>query len=64
VGADPCRIRFGYWIERVRAGEDVVVTRRGRPIIRLTAAAPIPASEPGRAAPAPSFVSATTAEPA
>jgi prevent-host-death family protein len=65
VGADPCRIRFGYWIERVRAGEDVVVTRRGRPIVRLTAAAPIPASEPGRAAAPPSFVSATAAaEPA
>ncbi len=38
VGADLFRIRFGYWIERVRAGEDVVVTRRGKPRIRLTAA--------------------------
>jgi prevent-host-death family protein len=39
VGADSCRIRFGYWIERVRAGQDVVVTRRGTPVIRLTTAA-------------------------
>ena len=40
VGADLCRTRFGHWIERVRAGEDVVVTRRGRPVIRLTTVAP------------------------
>jgi prevent-host-death family protein len=39
VGADSCRTRFGYWIERVRAGQDVVVTRRGTPVIRLTPAA-------------------------
>jgi prevent-host-death family protein len=39
VGAEPCRTQFGYWIERVRAGQDVVVTRRGTPVIRLTTAA-------------------------
>jgi prevent-host-death family protein len=40
VSADSCRTRFGYWIERVRVGEDVVVTRRGTPVIKLTTAAP------------------------
>ena len=40
VGADVCRTWFGYWIERVRAGDNVVVTRRGKPMITLTAAAP------------------------
>jgi antitoxin (DNA-binding transcriptional repressor) of toxin-antitoxin stability system len=40
VGADACRIAFGYWMDRVAAGEDTVVTRRGRPMIRLSAAVP------------------------
>jgi prevent-host-death family protein len=47
VGADACRIQFGSWIERVRAGQDVVVTRRGTPVIRLIAVAPAAGSEPG-----------------
>lgn len=47
VGADACRIAFGYWIERVCAGEDVLVTRRGKPMMRLTAAIPAqPSSAP------------------
>jgi prevent-host-death family protein len=53
VGADAFRIQFGSWIERVRAGQDVLVTRRGTPVIRLIAAAPAPASEPGSARPPP-----------
>ena len=52
VGADSCRARFGYWIERVRAGEDVVVTRRGVPVVTL--AAVVPATAPPLAAVAPS----------
>jgi len=36
-------VSFGYWLYRVAAGEDVVVTRRGQPMIRLTAVAPAPA---------------------
>jgi antitoxin (DNA-binding transcriptional repressor) of toxin-antitoxin stability system len=61
VGADACRIAFGYWLDRVAAGQDAVVTRRGRPMIRLTAAAPAsapptgattpPAPKPGAATP-------------
>ena len=51
VGADSCRDRFGYWIERVRAGEDAVVTRRGRPMIRLTAAVPSATADASVAAP-------------
>jgi hypothetical protein len=53
VSAESCRVRFGYWIERVHAGEDALVTRRGKPMVRLTAAAPGPASEPGSARPPP-----------
>lgn len=56
VSAESCRVRFGYWIERVRAGEDVVVTRRGKAMIRLTAAAP-PSSEPRSASPPRVFLS-------
>ena len=35
VGCNPFRDRFGHWIERVAAGEEVIVTRRGRPLLRL-----------------------------
>ena len=50
IGADSCRVSFGYWLDRVAAGEDVVVTRRGKPMIRLTAVAP--ASAPPSVKPA------------
>ncbi len=43
IGANPFRDRFGYWMERVAAGEQIVVTHRGRPRIRLSpATAPRP----------------------
>ena len=42
VGADACRQSFGYWLDQVAAGDDVVVTRRGKPMVRLTRAAPAP----------------------
>jgi len=43
-------VSFGYWLDRVAAGEDAVVTRRGKPMIRLTAVAP--ASAPPSVKPA------------
>jgi prevent-host-death family protein len=74
VRADECRIRFGYWIDRVRAGDDLIVTRRGTPVVRLTAAAPPPATHGTPAAasftphapqapPAPAAASFTPHEP-
>lgn len=50
VSADSCRVAFGYWLDRVAAGEDAVVTRRGKPMIRLTSAVPVSAP-PDAAAP-------------
>jgi hypothetical protein len=44
VPADVCRVSFGYWIDRVVAGENLVVTRRGKPVVRLTAATPVSAA--------------------
>ncbi len=40
VGSNPFRDRLGYWMERVAAGEEVLVTFRGRPRIRLSPASP------------------------
>ena len=40
VAAESCRVSFGYWVDQVAAGQDVVITRRGKPMIRLTAEAP------------------------
>ena len=50
IGADSCRVSFGHWIDQVAAGKDVVVTRRGKPMIRLTAVAPASAPPSGKAA--------------
>ena len=44
VGADACRVRFGYWVDRVVSGDEVVVTRRGRGLIKLTAVVPPPSA--------------------
>ncbi len=41
VGAHEFRNYFGYYMERVVAGEEVLVTRRGKPLVRLS-----PAQEP------------------
>ncbi len=38
VGANAFRDGFGMWMDRVAAGEEVVITRRGRPQIRLNPA--------------------------
>jgi antitoxin (DNA-binding transcriptional repressor) of toxin-antitoxin stability system len=50
--AESCRVAFGYWLDRVAAGQDAVVTRRGKPMIRLTAAAPTAPPPPAAATPA------------
>jgi antitoxin (DNA-binding transcriptional repressor) of toxin-antitoxin stability system len=38
VGSNRFRDGFGYWMDRVAAGDEVVVTRRGRPLVHLRAA--------------------------
>jgi prevent-host-death family protein len=42
VGANAFRDRFGDWLDRAAGGEEVLVTRRGRPIVRLSAAIALP----------------------
>jgi prevent-host-death family protein len=44
VGANQFRDEFGSWMDRVAGGEEVLVTRHGRPRIRLS-----PAIQPGAA---------------
>lgn len=39
VGSNPFRDRLGYWMDIVAAGQEVIVTRHGRPRLRLTPAA-------------------------
>jgi prevent-host-death family protein len=38
VASHPFRDKLGYWMERVAAGEEVLVTFRGRPRVRLAPA--------------------------
>jgi PD-(D/E)XK nuclease superfamily protein len=38
IGSNEFRNHFGYWLEQAAAGEDVLVTRRGKPFVRLSAA--------------------------
>lgn len=40
VGANPFRNHFGYYMERAAAGEEITVTRRGKPTVRLVAHQP------------------------
>lgn len=35
IGSNPFRDRFGYWMERVARGEEILVTYRGKPRIRV-----------------------------
>jgi prevent-host-death family protein len=70
ISAESCRVSLGYWLDHVAAGKDVVVTRRGKPMARLTAAAPtlqpplVPAQTPQRlsAPTAPPFLSPLAGE--
>jgi prevent-host-death family protein len=44
LGCNPFRNRFGYWMDRVAGGEHVLITRHGKPRIRVSpATAPRPA---------------------
>ena len=36
IGAHELRERFGWYVERAAGGEEILVTRRGRPHVRLT----------------------------
>ena len=35
VGSNAFRDKLGYWMDRVAAGEEVIITRRGRPRFRM-----------------------------
>ena len=37
VGAHDFRNHFGYYMERATAGEEIAVTRRGKPTVKLVA---------------------------
>ena len=41
VGCDSFRDRFGYWLDRTVRGEQLVITRRGKPMAKL-----VPAGKP------------------
>ncbi len=45
VGANRFREHFGYWMERAAAGEEILITRRGRRYARLGPADPVLAVE-------------------
>jgi prevent-host-death family protein len=62
VGAHEFRERFGYWMERAAAGDEILITRRGRRYARLsppdpqlattdTALAPEQAADPAESPP-------------
>ncbi len=38
VGSNPFRNHLGYWMDVVAEGQEVVVTRHGRPRLRLLSA--------------------------
>ena len=40
IGAHEFRNRFGWYMERAAAGERILITRRGKPHLRLSAATP------------------------
>ncbi len=50
VGANAFRDRFGQWLDRAAAGQEILVTRRGHPIVRLGPAAAPPVTPVGSAA--------------
>jgi prevent-host-death family protein len=41
VGAFEAKSRFSALLERVAGGEEVVITKHGKPIVRMVAAAPL-----------------------
>jgi prevent-host-death family protein len=44
VGSNPFRDKLGYWMDRVAAGDEIVITRHGKPRIRLSPATSEPAA--------------------
>ncbi|MFL5781566.1 MAG: type II toxin-antitoxin system Phd/YefM family antitoxin [Thermoleophilaceae bacterium] len=40
IGAHEFRNRFGWYMERAAAGEPILITRRGKPHLRLSPASP------------------------
>jgi len=40
VGSNIFRDKLGYWMDRVASGEEVTLTRHGKPRIRLSPVAP------------------------
>ena len=38
IGASEARMRLSALLDRVEAGEEIVITRRGRPVARLVSA--------------------------
>jgi prevent-host-death family protein len=62
IGANEFRDRFGYWAERASCGDQILITRHGRPLARLgpanqqlattdTASAPEPTADPVESSP-------------
>lgn len=40
VGANAIRDHFGFWLDRAASGTEILVTRHGRPLVRLSPANP------------------------
>ena len=53
VGAHEFRNHFGYWMERAAAGDEILITRRGRRYARLGPPDPQPATTDTAPAPEP-----------
>lgn len=51
IGSHEFRNHFGYWLDRAAAGQELLVTRHGRPYARLVPPSDQP-SQPSRSAPA------------
>ena len=41
IGSHIFREQLGWWMDRVAAGEEILVTRRGKPRLRLSPAEPV-----------------------
>jgi hypothetical protein len=36
IGAHEFRERFGYWMDRAAAGDGLIVTRHGKPVLQVS----------------------------
>jgi len=52
VGSNPFRDHLGEWMDVVAAGQEVIVTRHGKPRLRLLPATPSASVQPMIACPA------------